>query len=488
MRKFRLALLLLALVAAVGLAPLPAQADSGGAAVPRLHREGRYLVDQHGRVVIVHGLNLVWKRAPYAPPDTPAGFTTADADWLQRYGFNGARVGILWAGVTPDQPDVADPGYFARWDRVTNLLAARGIWMQFDQHQDMWNEVYGGEGVPRWAATRPVPFSLLPYLPVPFPEGYWTPEVSSVFDNFWANRGGLQDSWATYWKLVAQHYKDQPYSMGYDLMNEPWAGLEWPLCVATGCPLTYSQELQPAMTRALRAVRQVDPTNVVWWEPQQFAGGLQSPTFYSQVTGEPNLGYSWHNYCSAVFLQSTGLPLFSTDSCRSFSNDREDTAIAQAATMGAVPLMTEWGATDDLNAVGIDADVADQHQMGWMYWAYKHWDDPTTADSAQGLFTDDADLSTVKMGKLRQLVRTYPQATAGIPLGYHYDPASGVFTMSYRADPSIDAPTRIFVSPLTSPHGFDVTASAGTVSTHGSYVDIDAAGAGEIQVTITPRP
>ena len=39
--------------------------------------------------------------------------------------------------------------------------------------------------------------------------------------------------------------------------------------------------------------------------------------------------------------------------------------------------------------------------MSWMYWAYKHWDDPTTADGAQGLFTDDADLSTVKTAKLR---------------------------------------------------------------------------------------
>ena len=81
---------------------------------------------------------------------------------------------------------------------------------------------------------------MLPWFPVPFPEGYWTPEVSTVFDHFWANQGGLQDDWATYWKLVAQHYKDQPYSMGYDLMNEPSAGLEWPTCMLLGCPQTYS--------------------------------------------------------------------------------------------------------------------------------------------------------------------------------------------------------------------------------------------------------
>jgi hypothetical protein len=481
----RVTAVLLALVCALLVSP-PASGD-GGNPIPRLHRDGRNLVDQYGRVVIVHGLNLVWKRAPYAPPDTPAGFTAADADWLEAHGFNGARIGVLWAGVTPNQPNVADPAYFQKWDRVTDLLADRGIWMQFDQHQDMWHETYGGEGVPAWAAKRPFPYSLLPWLPVPFPEGYWTPEVSTVFDQFWANKGGIQDSWATYWKLVAQHYKDQPYSMGYDLMNEPWAGLEWPLCMTTGCSLTYSQELQPAMTKGLKAVRQVDPDGIVWWEPQQLSAGLALPTFFKAV-GDQNLGYSWHNYCTAVFLESTGIPLFNTDSCRSFSTNRETHAIDQAATMGAAPLMTEWGATDNVNAVAIDADVADEHQMGWMYWAYKHWDDPTTADSAQGLFTDDADLTSVKTDKLRQLVRTYPQATAGTLGSYDYDPDTGVFTMTYRADPTIDAPTRIFVSPLTSPHGYEVETSAGSATVHGSYVDIEATADEEIQVTITPRP
>jgi endoglycosylceramidase len=484
MRRLLVALLALASCLIAG----PAPAASPQPRLPRLHQEDGRLVDQYGRVVIVHGLNLVWKRAPYAPPDTPAGFTTADADWLRRYGFNGARLGILWAGVTPDRPDVADPAYFAKWDRVVGLLADRGIWMQFDQHQDQWHETYGGEGVPSWAAKRPLPYSLLPWVPVPFPEGYWTPEVSTVFDNFWANQGGLQDDWATYWKLVAEHYRDQPYSMGYDLMNEPWAGLEWSTCMTTGCPQTYSQELQPAMTKALQAVRQVDPDGIVWWEPQQLNSGLQTPTFFTAPPGdEQNLGYSWHNYCPWVFLQSSGVPGFSSDNCRSFSENREQNAQQQAQTIGAAPLMSEWGATDDTTAIGIDADVADEHQMGWMYWAYKHWDDPTTADAAQGLFTDDADLSTVKTAKLRQLVRTYPQATAGTIGGYHYEPDTGVFTMSYRADPSIHAPTRIFVSPLTSPHGYDVATTGGEARVHGSYVDIAADAPEEIQVTITPR-
>ncbi|MFL6158910.1 MAG: cellulase family glycosylhydrolase [Marmoricola sp.] len=489
MKKVALTALLSVLlsVVAVGLTVGPASADD--AAVPRLQREGRNTVDQYGRIVIVHGLNMVWKSAPYAPPNTAAGFTTADADWLKTYGFNGARLGILWAGVTPNAPGVADPTYFAKWDRVVNLLADRGIWMQFDAHQDQWNEVYGGEGAPAWASKRPFPYSLLPYPSfVPFPEGYWTPEVSTVFDNFYANKGGVQDGWVAFWKLVAQHYKNQPYSAGYDLINEPWAGLEWPFCLTGGCGQTYKKELQPLMERGLAAVRSEDPKNIVWFEPQQFFGGLKLPTYLAAVPGEQNLGFSWHNYCSAVFLESLGVPFTSTDSCKAYTQNREDVANAQATTMNAASMMTEWGATDNVKAVAIDADGADANQMGWMYWAYKYWNDPTTADTAQGLFTNDADLTSTKNDKLRQLVRTYPQATAGTDLRYRYDATSGLFTMSYKANPAIAAPTRIFVSPLTAPHGYTVTSSAGTVTRSGSYVDIAVDQSTPVTVTITPLP
>lgn len=428
--------------------------------VPQLRRDGRWLVDQHGRVVLVHGLNLVWKHDPYVPPDTPRGFSAADAEWLSDHGFNGARIGTLWAGVTPDEPGVADGQYLDRWQRVIDLLAERRIWMQFDFHQDMWHETYGGEGVPDWAVRRPLPYSLLPPLKAPFPMGYWTPEVSTVFDNFWANSAGLQDEWAAAWKITAQRWRNQPYSMGYDLMNEPWAGLEGMTCLVDGCPSTYTKELQPAFEKALRAIRTVDPGNVVWFEPQQFAGGQPLDTFFKAVAGEGNLGFSWHNYCPEVFLESQGIPGSDVSKCVGFSSERNRHALEQGARMNAATLMSEWGATDNVRAIGIDADVADQHLMGWMHWAYKQWNDPTTADEAQGLFADDGDLSSVKRDKVRELVRTYPQATAGVPRSLSFDADTGDFRYTYHPR-ELGAPTEIFISPLHYPGGYTVTVDGG---------------------------
>ena len=201
---------------------------------PQLRREGRWLVDPQGRVVIVHGLNLVYKRRPYVPPDDATGFTRRDAAWLARHGFNAARVGTLWAGLTPTAPGQADPAYLDRWQRVLDLLARKRIWIQLDMHQDEWHEQYGGEGVPDWAAARQLPFSLTPPLVAPFPTGYWTPEVSTMFDDFWANRRGLLDGWLAAWQVAARRWEHQPYLMGYDLLNEPWMGVEWPAAARSG--------------------------------------------------------------------------------------------------------------------------------------------------------------------------------------------------------------------------------------------------------------
>ena len=436
--------------------------------IPQLRRQGRWLVDRQGRVVLLHGINLVWKHDPYVPPATAAGFTWRDALWLRRHGFNAARVGTLWAGLTPERPDRLDPTYLRRWQRVMDLLARQRIWMQLDFHQDQWHETYGGEGVPDWAVHRPAPYSATPPVVAPFPTGYWTPELSTVFDDFWADQDSVLDQWATAWRLTAQHWRDQPYSMGYDLLNEPWAGLEWPTCLTDGCPATYADELQPAFEKALRAIRSVDPGNIVWFEPQQFGGGQPLDTFFTPVAGERNLGFSWHNYCPDVFLESQGVPGSDTENCVDYSNGRQQHALEQSRTMHAVPFMTEYGATDNLRALEIDTAAADAHLMGWVHWSYKRFGDPTSADAAsQSMFADDTDLSSAKRGKLMRLVRTYPQATAGRPQSLTFDARTGAFRYTYLPDRRIIAPTTVFVSPLHYPHGFRV------VVRHGRVVDRD---------------
>lgn len=259
--------------------------------------------------------------------------------------------------------------------------------------------------------------------------------------------------------------------MGYDLMNEPWAGMEWQDCLLTGCRQTYPKELQPAYTKGLRAVRKADKRNIVWWEAQQFTAGQKLDSFYTRVSGERNLGFTYHNYCPDVFFESQGIPGGNVDNCADFTDDRNAHGIKQGREMGAVPFLSEFGATDNTDAIGIDLDGADRALMSWTYWAYKFWNDPTTADGAQGMFRDDAQLSSVKRAKLRTLVRTYPQAIAGTPTRISYRPETGRFVFSYRPN-RVTAPTRIFVSPIGSPR-YRVKVTNGKVTKRkGRYVHI----------------
>jgi endoglycosylceramidase len=85
-------------------------------------------------------------------------------------------------------------------------------------------------------------------------------------------------------------------------------------------------------------------------------------------------------------------------------------------------------------------------------------------------------------------VRTYPQATAGVPQSLRFDPSNGAFRFVYRPDPRISAPTVVFVSPLHYPGGFTVVVRHGrVVSRHGRLLSIRAAGTDSVTVVIGRR-
>ncbi len=465
----------------------------------QLRRDGRWLVDPQGRVVLLHGVNMVWKTEPFYPPATAEGFLASDAQWLAEHGFNSARIGTLWVGVTPHAPGEVDANYLNEWDRVVKLLAAQKIWMLFDFHQDQMTPEFQGEGFPEWA-VEPLkgPFNNLPPPMFGFPFNYFTPQVSELFDRLWAEKGVVWDGFRDAWMAVAAKWKDQPYHMGYDLLNEPWAGMEYPSCVflyGVGCPSSDSNEIQPFFEHAIKGIRTIDKNNLVWMEPQLLSGGTGYPTGLGPVTGESQLGYSFHNYCplNALFqaaqlgLITGSLPF---DTCESFENNVMDQARASAERMGAVELMTEFGASDDLALIRRVTAQADARLIGWHYWHYKNWRDPTTQSQgtgAQGMFADDADLGSVKLEKLKLLERTYPQATAGIPVAMSFDPDTAVFSYRYTPRSTATAPTEIYVPSLHYPQGYVVEVSGATVTSAPNANRLllaNIAGASEVSVTV----
>lgn len=421
---------LLALLAACGSSSVPSTASADG--FSQLRRDGRWLKDASGRTVLIHGVNAVWKLAPFTPPDASAGFTAADADWLVAHGFNGVRLGVLFAGVMPE-PGAIDTGYLDQVDRVVQLLASRGIYVLFDFHQDMYTERYQGEGFPDWATE---PSSLDGVAVLGFPLNYFTPPVTQAFERFWSNDLDLWRYYGEAWQAVAARWAGQDRSMGYDLMNEPWPGKGWALCAVPllGCP-TEEARMQRAYDAFRVDIRETDPDNIVWFEPQQlFNTGIPS-TLGLTAVDDPQLGFSWHNYCVIDGLLAS-TPVTITPLCGTVDSLVFANAAVTRERLAATDLLTEFGATDNTSILARITRLADASLTGWMYWQYKNWADPTTqsGDSgAQGLFDDDADLTTAKTAKLGVLERAYPQATAGTPTSLRYDQNSGDFEFHYTA-------------------------------------------------------
>jgi len=432
----------------------------------QLRRSGSWLVDRQGRVVILHGVNAVWKHAPYAPPDSIEGFTEKDADWLAANGFNAVRLGVLFAGVMPRRHEI-DHAYLEKVDRVVKLLASRHIYVMLDFHQDLYGAQYLGEGFPAWS-VRPVRLEGL--LRVGFPLGYVTPAVTRAFDGLWHNADHVQDDFRDAWMAVAARWKDSDYLMGYDLINEPWGGSHWPACARPGgCPGFESDKLQSLYERVLAGIRKVDPSNIVWLEPQVlFEFGAQSH-LGSRAIADAQLGLSWHNYCVAETLMQT-YGVKDSDTCARLEQRVNQNAATVATRLNSATLLSEFGASDDTSDIGRITASADRKLVGWTYWSYKNWGDPTTqarGSGAQSLFRKDTDLGSAKLAKLATLERPYPQAVAGVPLAFAYDAHKHVFSLRYSTTlpsgvvASTSTLTQIFIPKLHFPHGYEVSVNGG---------------------------
>ena len=424
MRRSGLLLTLLALVAAM---PGAAQAAPS---LP-LSQQGRWITDADGRVTILHGHNMVYKRPPYHP--AAIGFGDDDAAFLAREGYNTIRLGLIYKAVEP-QPGVYDDAYLARIAETVETLGRHGIVSQLDFHQDLYNERFQGEGWPDWAVQD----DGLPAQPkLGFPNNYFgMPALSRAFDHFWANDPGpggvgLQDRYAAAWRHVAARFKDNRFVMGYDLMNEPWPGTTWQTCAnPIGCPV-FDATMRRFIDKMVAAIRQVDRENVIWYEPNViFNSGADT-----QVGSPPGgkLGFSFHDYC----LTASGT--MSNLGCDTFDDLVFLNAERQSRRSGDALLLSEFAATDNPEIVDAMVERTDRNMVSWQHWAYCGCADPTTAGpgNIQAIVIDPAKPPTganVKAAKLGLLSRPYPQVVAGTPRSFDFDPGEKKFSLRYSTE------------------------------------------------------
>jgi endoglycosylceramidase len=492
-----LLVLLAALFAGSGPNAVLADAPSG----TPLGHAGRWITDADGRVVILHGWNMVYKVGSYRPED--AGFGDDDARFLAENGFNTVRLGVIYKGVEPTA-GVYDDAYLDSIARTESILAAHGIFSLLDFHQDMYNERFQGEGFPDWAVVGDA--ATLPAEPkVGFPGNYLEmPALNRAYDHFWLNDLAadgrtLQDAYAAAWRHVAGRFDDNSHVLGYNLFNEPWPGSQYPSCTSTaGCPVFDQQFLQPFSERVIAAIRQADPATLAWYAPL-LTFDFGADTSHGD-TGDSHAGFAFNMYCLAELGGAVAdLGPATGPECETGYGLTLDNAEQQSVETGDALLMTEFAATNKLDIVKRVVELADERMISWQQWHYCACDDPTTSGPGiQAVVGDAAQPPTganVNEEKLRISSRPYPQAVAGTPESFGFDYDTKEFHLDYstaRADGSGNFPagsqTQIFVPPVHYPDGYavDVQGAQVTSAPGASLLTLESCGTGPVTATVTP--
>jgi endoglycosylceramidase len=484
---------------------------------------GPFLRDADGRVVLMHGVDLMYKLPPYEVVTSGTGInvlTQAEAASIASDGFDVVRLGIFWKGLepgtapmndpaicTPGKPKQAGPGqfdakifdsYMTKLERTIALLARYGIYSLIDMHQDAMNEVFAGEGFPNWAVCTdgitPVSYHNVAAWGI----NQIDPGMAQAQGHFWNNDvvGNLQGAYDQIWSKVAARLADNPWVIGYDPFNEPfspsillhpgqnaafdaqvqcfYAGRAHPGETQSGKRITDCPTDDPE-TGVIPTIEQADHRHAVFYEPDTTTSGQAANRIGPMDF--PRLVYNFHNYCPLHVpngpepsdYQQVCPPAEEkvfTDSARDRANDA-----SPAQPAGPAWFLTEFGATTDAVDIGRMVSYADAHLMGWMYWQWLYYEDPTGSHDS-GLWP----AGPATAAQLNVLSETYAQAIAGTPTSMNFDPSTAVFHLSYRVDRAVTAPTVIFV-PVSRhyPDGYCAKVTGGKVTS--------AAGATRLLVT-----
>ncbi|MBN2308063.1 MAG: cellulase family glycosylhydrolase [Candidatus Hydrogenedentes bacterium] len=462
-------------------APAPEPAEPTGAAAGFISVKNGAFVDPEGRQILLHGLSVISKdkSAGYVSGHGPAEFAA-----MREWGMNCIRLGIIWDGLEPE-PGLFDDAYLEKIDQRIEWAREQGLYVFLDMHQDLFSVKYS-DGAPEWA-------TLDEGLPHDTSGSVWSDAyfnssaVQKAFDNFWANAScadgvGVQDHFARAWRHVAERYASNTTVIGYDLFNEPNIGgqntdgqllmiaagaaalaakdgpdapgveelaLEWLdpegrsrlmkrledmdiYVPVVDAPQALFQEFErtkvtPMFERVTHAIREVDANHIVFLETGMAANmGVYSgiePVMGPDGIRDPYQAYAPHGY--DVVVDTPDVANANSDRIRLIFQRHGETG----RRLNMPVLVGEWGAYGHARGVLPTAWVVvgefEKLLFSDTYWLYS---------------TDLAEADCFPA-----LCRAIPVRIGGTLLAYRNNPETGAFTCSWKEDPAVTAPTRIYL-------------------------------------------
>jgi endoglycosylceramidase len=434
----------------------------------RLHADGVKFKDDQGRVVLLRGVDAGGrsKFAPFVPFDYPqGGYDAALASYMDRaasWGISAMRVPFTWAAVEPTQ-GTYDEEFLGRYEKLLDAAWARSIWTVVDFHQDVYAEVFCGDGFPAWTVPDPKP---APHHDCPG----WSTEyagdtgVKAAFDRFWAQGSTVATAYQAMWDHVVGRFKDRPGVVGFEPINEPgWGTADMGTFEATTLTAFYSS--------IVARMRAAAPSSLVFVDPTGFAG-LALSTKLGRPIGD-GIVFAPHYY-----------PLGAPDL---------DTVVTKMKTWSDVgaawntPVFVgEFGmshAADDAPAyMAAHFDAFDALGLSGTEWEYSVAAEAWNAED-DGL----VDATGKEYPVASAVLRPFARAVAGEVTATSYDAAGNAFTLTFVSTgpgvSEVSLPARAF------PAGFDVSLSGGCVDTsHTGMILVQAdAGSRTVDLRVTSK-
>jgi endoglycosylceramidase len=446
-------------VAAV-VAALGGACSEDGTVVPPWSVQGGFLRDAQGRAVILRGANVSGKNKnpPWFDFHGPDDFARMRSDW----GMNAVRFLVEWAAIEPSEGQY-DDGYLDAVAQRVEWAQAADLYVVVDMHQDVYGEgfaVGGGDGAPLWTCDASNYASFQPTTPWFFEN--LSASVTTCYDGFWGS-DELQAHYAEAWRRLAARLAGYDHVVGFDPMNEPYWG--------SHSMLAFEQDLlEPLYERVVPAVRSAAPGWVAFIEPSSSRNiggttGLTPPSF-------GNLAYAPHSYDRNA---ESGNGFDPADRGSIIANVA---ALAQEATgLGGALWIGEYGGTASMPGIveymTAQYDAAGAVAASSMYWDY--------TKGGYGLLDADGNEAQPLVDTV---VRPYPERVAGDPVSWSFDPTTSTFTLTYRPNRAVAAPTIVSVPSRIYPAGYSVDCGGCVSEVRGSSLVVTAPGATDPAVIV----
>lgn len=286
-----------------------------------------------------------------------------------------------------------------------------------------------------------------------------------------------------------------------------------------GHPVNFAEEyLKPFMKRFITAIREIHPAALLFLEG--IPGGAHP---HWSVDDAPQAVNAAHWYDGITLITKQFNPEFTVNFVtneavtgaqavnQAFSDQLAAAKNMSRDQMGNIPtLIGEFGIPFDLDekrayqsgdfsshiqALDMYYDAMDANLLNCTIWNY-------TADNSneRGDLWNDEDLSIFSRDQqdaddihsggrgLPAIVRPYARKIAGEPLRMAFELSTKTFELDFRHDPTVTAPTEIFVPDYQYPHGYTVELSDGSYHLEGDLLVIQHTSDVDVHtVRVTPK-